>query len=645
MPIADVLREVNVDYKETGNGYISFKLPGYTYEWYATPNGYFANRAGESSELYGSGPFALLKNLFGMSFKEAMRTLYGPADERWVSTGNALQGAREGFQKGRGAAFVKHKEAQKNIPKKNLVLPKEAVDKNGKKMTRQVWAFLTQYRHIDSNIVNEWIRAGIVKQGSIEKTKDGKLLPKPINNVMFVGYDREGKPAHAAIRGIDDKYHEAEKKNGKWHPFKGEAIGSNKDFSARWVSTKSDKARVYESTIDAMSWCSLHPNEWKDCSHIILNGVGEGALFTFLHDHPVKDVVIGLDHDDAGEKAFQVIKEKLSVRYPSVTVAKDTSLAQYEGIKDWNELLTRKWEAEKDGKAFDVVETYESSDFPVNDVGNNFEFSNGTITNYLGKDADVVIPKMIEGVLVTSIASRAFADSGIHSVTVPESLQSIGYRAFEGCTSLESVSGLDNADLQKVGDSAFERCTALQSLDFPDGLKEIGDNAFLACSKLEDVNIHDGLDRLGRGAFAGCVSLEALQLPEGLECIKEDTFRSCSNLSDLEIPSSVTEIQDGAFASCVAFQEVELPPGSRIGRSFVDSGIETVVADDTVIINSGAFQQTDFFVDQETNEVKEITVDRSTEIEFLSERKEISDSFTDGPVTERSVPFREERSL
>ena len=90
------------------------------------------------------------------------------------------------------------------------------------------------------------------------------------------------------------------------------------------------------------------------------------------------------------------------------------------------------------------------------------------------------------------IASRvlvyAFYDcSALQSVTIPDSVTSIGNSAFYDCSALQSVTIPDS--VTSIGDSAFEHCSALQSVTIPDSVTSIGSKAFQSCSKLQSVTI------------------------------------------------------------------------------------------------------------------------------------------------------------
>ena len=75
--------------------------------------------------------------------------------------------------------------------------------------------------------------------------------------------------------------------------------------------------------------------------------------------------------------------------------------------------------------------------------------------------------------------------SDLTSVTIPDSVTSIGYRAFAGCQSLTSVT-IGNG-VTSIGRGAFEYCSGLTSVTIPDSVTSIGETAFGSCSGLTSV--------------------------------------------------------------------------------------------------------------------------------------------------------------
>lgn len=93
--------------------------------------------------------------------------------------------------------------------------------------------------------------------------------------------------------------------------------------------------------------------------------------------------------------------------------------------------------------------------------GFKYEESNGEIAiiSYVGTSTDVIVPASIKGVPVTSIADEAFKESLIRSVSVPDTITSIGWFSFSGCRSLEKA--VISKNVSYIGYEAFAGCSAL----------------------------------------------------------------------------------------------------------------------------------------------------------------------------------------
>ena len=77
-----------------------------------------------------------------------------------------------------------------------------------------------------------------------------------------------------------------------------------------------------------------------------------------------------------------------------------------------------------------------------------------------------------------------YCDS-LTSITIPDSVTSIGYSAFCNCHNLTSVTIPDS--VISIDDDAFSRCTRLTSVVIGDSVTSIGEGAFSGCSKLESI--------------------------------------------------------------------------------------------------------------------------------------------------------------
>ena len=220
------------------------------------------------------------------------------------------------------------------------------------------------------------------------------------------------------------------------------------------------------------------------------------------------------------------------------------------------------------------------------------------------------------------ICDRAFAgdyDSypSLQSVTIPDSVTSIGDGAFCNCIFLQSVTIPESVTIIKG--NPFPACPAkvinhsnhftifegnLYTSDrrklisylskgvnfiIPDSVTSIGDEAFSGCSYLQSVTIPDTVTSIGGEAFYGCSSLQSVTIPESVTIIKGNPFSDCpakvinhskhftifegnlytsdrrklvsylSNEDNFLIPDSVTSIGGEAFYGCSSLQSVTIP--------------------------------------------------------------------------------------
>jgi uncharacterized repeat protein (TIGR02543 family) len=216
--------------------------------------------------------------------------------------------------------------------------------------------------------------------------------------------------------------------------------------------------------------------------------------------------------------------------------------------------------------------------------------TDATITGYTGSGGVVVIPENVTiggyTYTVTALAdgtssNYVFKDvkATLTSVTIPDSLTSIGAYAFYQCTNLTSISMGDNVTSigarafykagltalslpvnASLGDYAFYQCTGLVSLNIPAGMT-LGKATFSGCSGLTTLTLEDGLTSIEESVFYNCSGLTAVNIPNSVSVIGKNAFNGCSGLESLNIPSSVTGIGDTAFRSCTGLTTVTLPNG------------------------------------------------------------------------------------
>ena len=176
-------------------------------------------------------------------------------------------------------------------------------------------------------------------------------------------------------------------------------------------------------------------------------------------------------------------------------------------------------------------------------------------------------------------------------------LTTTGYGAFNGCSSLTSVTIPDS--VTTIGDHAFRVCRSLTSVTIPDSVTSIGYCAFNGCSSLTSVTIGNSVTRIGNFAFYTCSSLTSVTIPDSVTTIGYEAFSGCSSLTSVTIPDSVTTIGNGAFSCCsnltafygkFAYEDNRCLIVDGVLNSFAPSGLTAYnIPDSVTTIGNSAF--------------------------------------------------------
>ena len=180
--------------------------------------------------------------------------------------------------------------------------------------------------------------------------------------------------------------------------------------------------------------------------------------------------------------------------------------------------------------------------------------------------------------------------AGLKKVTLKNGVQSIGERAFEKCSSLESVI-FENTVLEKISDGAFSGCSALSSIALPDSVTEIERNAFFETG-LRNIQLPEKLTLIGGGAFCNCKNLKQVQLPPQLKELGEGAFFNCENLTQIQLPAQLNKLGTDAFRNCTSLDKIDIPAGlTQIGPdTFCNTGLTSVTLHEGLTkIEDGAF--------------------------------------------------------
>ena len=179
---------------------------------------------------------------------------------------------------------------------------------------------------------------------------------------------------------------------------------------------------------------------------------------------------------------------------------------------------------------------------------NNANWKNDVlyISNHLIKAKDRISGDYVIKGGTKCIADDAFSNcTGLKSVTIPDSVTSIGGYSFSDCTSLKSITIPDS--VTSIGNSAFYGCTGLKevhissvekwcNIDFASNVYYGRDtanplyyahNLYLNGEKVTDLVIPDGVTNIGDYAFIGCTGLKSVTVPESVEYIGRYAFSAC----------------------------------------------------------------------------------------------------------------------
>ena len=171
--------------------------------------------------------------------------------------------------------------------------------------------------------------------------------------------------------------------------------------------------------------------------------------------------------------------------------------------------------------------------------------------------ASITIPNS-----VTSIGGGAFSGcSSLTSVTIPNSVTSIGTYAFQGCSSLSSVTIPNNVTSIEAG--AFSGCSSLTSITLPDSIKNIKYWTFESCSSLTSITIPNSVTYIDYNAFRGCSSLTSVTIGESVSEIGNSAFENCTSLTSITIGESVSKIGYSAFSGCSSLTSITIPNNIR----------------------------------------------------------------------------------
>lgn len=264
--IFDYIRSQGYDYKQIGN---EVHIKGY--------GGLYVNVAKNSfynhSECKGGrGCIAFVEYMEDKSFKQAMETLVGEGNIK--------------FEKKEWKPEIKTK------PTEFIPPEKAATYKN-------LYAYLIKERMLDKDIINDFVKQGILYQTTSEHSTDDKTYKN--ENIVFLHKAEDGTVCGASEQGT-----KSDKR------FKRNYEGTDKDFGFLYKKGYVPNKIVYlfEAPIDLMSFVQLHP-EIENAHFVAMEGLKPSIAEHYINDNWL--VYSCVDNDSAG-KAFndKILNKKMA---------------------------------------------------------------------------------------------------------------------------------------------------------------------------------------------------------------------------------------------------------------------------------------------------------------------------------------------
>ena len=198
-----------------------------------------------------------------------------------------------------------------------------------------------------------------------------------------------------------------------------------------------------------------------------------------------------------------------------------------------------------------------------------------TDTSAAGKSKTTAFPGMNTAKSITSLDIAAvqakaltadmFYNTGLKTIKLPATLETINGGAFQECADLEGTIVIP-AGVKTIGNKAFKNAAKVDiDLSKAAALETIGNEAFLGTAiTTANLNACVVLTSIGNGAFKDCAKLTKLQMSgiaKGkLETIGNDAFNGTA-IAAANIPATVTSVGIAAFANCKSMTQVSAMAG------------------------------------------------------------------------------------
>ncbi len=255
-----------------------------------------------------------------------------------------------------------------------------------------------------------------------------------------------------------------------------------------------------------------------------VQSIGDKA---FAYCSRLSEITIPNSVKSIGEEAFRDC-----TGFKSVTIPENVTFIDVNAFYQCSNLTTVTWNAKNCSTTYTVF-------------GNDYE-TGCPITSFTFGDQVESVPAYLCQYM-----------EKLTSVTLPESVTTVGEWVFNGCSGL-------TAPVFNKHVFAKMPTTYTGTYAIPEGIKTIVVGAFRECTELTGVTIPNSVTSIGELTFVDCSSLQHLAIPESITSLGDGTFYGCTGLEDLILPATLQAIGRECFACCSQLQKMtclaSIPP-------------------------------------------------------------------------------------
>lgn len=172
--------------------------------------------------------------------------------------------------------------------------------------------------------------------------------------------------------------------------------------------------------------------------------------------------------------------------------------------------------------------------------------------------------KGVTGILYSEDRTRllAVSEKNISRYKIKDGTKVICDFAFDACRYLEDI--IIPNSVVSIGNRAFSGCCVdLKEIVIPNSILEIGEEAFNGCTYLKSIRLPMHIKKIAKKCLAFCENIESIVIPCEVQEIEEFSFFFCKKLKSITFTNAIRIIGDSIFYGCDNLKVINVPIGSK----------------------------------------------------------------------------------